>query len=504
MPSIVNRSVMILLILFASLSLANAQAGAAPQSASITSGASSWTWIQDSPVIFCGQLGSISSCTIGAAQIAPTTAGSVWVIDIQTINNVTITSVTGGGGTWIKCPNCHASDNAGNNVDAIYNLTGNAGTTQNITINLSGPSGNAFNVDFVEFMPPAGTTASLDASGSINNGLCTTCSGVNLGALTATDFVMQTPGPAVASWNSVSAPGDNWIVDTNGGAFKLNTTSGAAPTNILPSPGRVALYASLAFKSSAGVFTPPAYLAQNSVVQFFSPSTNPSNNTPFCNPTCTLTLPQATGAGNLLFVMAADLNNDHITSVSGGGNWIVPSGANTCQANWNLVQASGAVLSCAYVLSSTSGATSISVTLNGNSSTGFAFWEISSSSGLPWVLDAQGSRQNGTSNFAPPGPSLSIKGKNDVIFQGAFVPGGASSGGSYYPQSYILHSGSGYLLFNEASEALLLNSGPTAPTPLWVNPQGASQNTGMIGIAFTSAGTSTAPNPPTGLAAVVH
>jgi hypothetical protein len=144
-------------------------------------------------------------------------------------------------------------------------------------------------------------------------------------------MVIQTPGPAVAKWNSVSASGSNWIVDTNGGAFNLNTTNGAAPTNILPAPGRVALYASLAFKSSAGVFSQPAYQTQNSVVQFFSPSTNPSNNTPFCNPTCTLTLPQATGAGHLLFVLAADLNNDHITSVSGGGTWAIPSGANTCQ-----------------------------------------------------------------------------------------------------------------------------------------------------------------------------
>jgi phage tail sheath gpL-like len=157
MLSIFKRSLTIVLILFGSTSLANARSGAAQQSTTTIPGTLSWTWIQDSPVIFCGQMGSISSCTIGAAQIAPTTAGSVWVIDIQTINNVTITSVTGGGGTWIKCPNCHASDNAGNNVDAIYNLTGNAGTTQNITINLSGPSGNAFNVDLVEFLPPVGT-----------------------------------------------------------------------------------------------------------------------------------------------------------------------------------------------------------------------------------------------------------------------------------------------------------------------------------------------------------
>ena len=97
MRSILNRSLTILLILFGSISLANAQTGAAPQAASIIAAPSTWTWVQDSPVIFCGQYGSISSCTIGAAQIAPTQPGSVWVIQVMTPNNVTITSVTGGG-----------------------------------------------------------------------------------------------------------------------------------------------------------------------------------------------------------------------------------------------------------------------------------------------------------------------------------------------------------------------------------------------------------------------
>ncbi len=67
MPSLLNRSLTILLILFGSISLANAQTGATPQAASIPA-SSSWTWVQDSPVIFCGQKGSISSCNIGGSQ----------------------------------------------------------------------------------------------------------------------------------------------------------------------------------------------------------------------------------------------------------------------------------------------------------------------------------------------------------------------------------------------------------------------------------------------------
>jgi hypothetical protein len=501
MPSMLNRSLTTLLVLIGSISLAGAQSASAQQ-LTTTPPPTTWTYIQDSNIIFCSQAGSSATCSIGAAQITPTIAGSVWILQINTVNNVTIQSISGGGGTWIHCPNCHRNNPSGGNVDAAYNLTGNAGTVQNITITLTGASGgNGMAINFVEVMPPAGSTASYDDSGSVAPAACSTCTGPTLSNITATDFIWSNPGNATqVDWKSVSSP---WTLTENGTMFNLNATSGAPFTvtyDAVQSPTLMAI----AFKSTAGVFTPPSYLSQNSIVQFFSPPTYPSNLTPFCNPTCNITLPQATGAGHLLFVMATNLNNDHILSVSGGGNWTVPTGANTCQANWNLVQASGAVISCAYVLSSSAGSTSISVTLNSNSSTGLAIWEIASSTGLPWALDAQGSRMNGTSNFAPPGPTLSIQGKNDVIFQGAFVPGGASSGGSYYAPTYIAHAGAGYILFNETSEGLLLNSGPTAPTPLWVNPQGAKQNTGMIAIAFTSAGVSTAPNPPTGLTAIVH
>lgn len=430
MPSILNRRLTILLMLFGLNALANAQPSAAQQSTSATPGSLTWTYIQDNNIIFCSQAGSSATCTIGSAQIAPTTAGSVWILQINTVNNVTIQSVSGGGGTWVHCPNCHRNNPSGGNIDASYNLTGNAGTTQNITVTLTGVSGgNGMAINFVEVMPPAGSTASYDDSGSVAPPACSTCTGVALSNITATDFIWSNPGNATqVDWKSITSP---WFITENGTMFNLNTTSGAAPTityDAVQSPTLMAI----AFKSTAGIFTPPSYLSQNSIVQFFSPPTYPSNLTPFCNPTCTLTLPQATGAGHLLFVLAADLNNDHITSVSGGGTWVVPTGANTCQANWSLVQASGAAFSCAYVLSSTAGATSISVTLNANSSTGFAIWEIASSTGLPWAFDAQGSHLNSSlPNFGPPGQTLSTQGKNDVIFQGAFVPGGASSGGSY-------------------------------------------------------------------------
>jgi len=482
MRSILNRSLTILLILFGSISLANARTGATPQAASIIPAPSTWTWVQDSPVIFCGQYGSISSCTIQAAQIAPTQPGSVWVIQVMTPNNVTITSVTGGGGTWVKCPNCHVFNSSGFSVDAWYNLTGNAGTVTGITINLSGTSGAFFNINFFEALPPPGTTAVYDDSGSVARAACTTCTGVNLN-ITGTDIIFYNPGGASqATWNSWSSP---YVTDTNGGAFSLNATSGTAPTVLFDAVSNPSLLA-IAFKSTAGVFTPPT--PQYSIVNF-------KQYTQTCNPTCNLSFP-ATGSGHLLYLEAADLNNDHIVSASGGGSWVIPTGANTCQISY--VQAGNNAFSCGYVLSSVAGATNISVTLNGNSSTGFGIWEIATTSGT-FAFDTQGSHVNAAS-FAPSGQALTLNGANDVIFQMGFVPGGASAV-SYYPQTYIDHNAT-YILFNEASESLLLDSGPVAHVPVWLNPQ--NNATPVTGVAFMTAGGPTPPNPPTGLTAIVH
>src|SRR5712692_5749867 len=106
--------------------------------------AQTWTFLQDS--ITTGCTAGASSCTISLinGNMLPTTAGSVWAVIASTGNNVTISSVTGGGGTWTPCPasSCHVFNSTlVRNVDAYYNLTGAGGTTS-VTVNLSGPSTN--------------------------------------------------------------------------------------------------------------------------------------------------------------------------------------------------------------------------------------------------------------------------------------------------------------------------------------------------------------------------
>lgn len=260
-------------------------------------------------------------------------------------------------------------------------------------------------------------------------------------------------------WNAWSSP---YTTLPLGEGLYLNATSGAAPTVSVSSPG--AVVHAIAFKSSLGTFSPPAQPI--SVVNFTAPQgVN-------CNPSCSLTIP-STGSGHLLYIEAGDLTSSRITSVSGGGTWVTPSGSNTCQ----ITLSSANALSCGYVLSSTAGATSLSVTMTGSTNASFAIWEVDTTSG-PFAFDAQGSGTNSPS-YNPSGVALSLTGTNDVIFQSIYVPGGTSSV-SFYPMPRI--PGQGTQFFNnEASCAARLNTADGA-APLWADEQ--NNATAVTGIAF--------------------
>ena len=73
-------------------------------------------------------------------------------------------------------------------------------------------------------------------------------------------------------------------------------------------------------------------------------------------------------------------------------------------------------LNCGYVLSSTSGATTITLTLSSTNTYHVVFWEYSFT--LPSTsLDAIGTAQNTGNGTTVSGVSLSLTGSNDVIIQ---------------------------------------------------------------------------------------
>lgn len=472
--------------------------------------AQTWTWVQTSPMVFCSSPVPTNSCTVTTGNIVPTVAGSVWIMQVQTPNNVTISSVSGGGGQWIHCPNCHAvNSNGGFSTDAWYNLTGNTGTYNGITITLSGSSGSFFGANFVELLPPAGYAASYDTSGTATPTNCSgsaggTCTGVTL-SLSATDAIWTNPGGASnTGWNSWSAP---YVTDATGGGTSLNTVDGTAPTVSFQPCGSGhntpcnPEFMAIAFKSSAGYFTPPTPTPQYSVVNVVTSQT--------CNTrSCVLSIPTTSAPGHLLFVTSGNEVFSHITSVTGGGTWAVPTGANTCQVQMNDLSQNNA-FSCAYLLNAPSGLSSITVNMSGSGAQAFIVFEIAASTGS-FALDSgsapqgsytcSGSSGSCTSNWYPTGQPLTLNGTNDVVFQGFWNVGG-SLGPNYYAIPSIPHQFNTFLLYN-ASVVVLPNSGPSPPLLTWIN--AVSHGYFGFGIAFKASGTGTPLAPPTGLAAVVH
>lgn len=445
--------------------------------------AQTWAYGQDSINTFC--VGNSSSCTFSNGTFVTPTSGTVRVLQVHTPNNVTITSVTDNAGdTWQLCPSskCHLYNAANaDSGDLAYTLTGKPNATS-ITVNLSGSSGSYLGASLYEIIPPAGATPAFDDAGTTTSSSCTSCTGPALN-LSGTDAVLQilsNNGPGTP--NTWSSP---YITDIFGNGWGLNVSSGAGPTAAVVNPGADII--GIAFKSSDLSFTPPTTpisLVNFSVAQNLN-----------CNPSCSFTIP-STGSGHLLYVEAGDLTNGFISSVSGGGTWVVPSGSNTCRIALGS-SSSGDALSCAYVLSSTSGATSLSVTMTGTASVSFAVAELASGSG-PFSFDVQGSTTNGSSSN-PTGQALTLTGTKDAIFQAVFQPGG-TSGDTLYPLATTASTSSVNFMDNNAGIAMLLNTSSGAP-PSWVNQQ--HNATAVSGVAFkVPAGA--APAPPTGLKTVVN
>jgi hypothetical protein len=133
----------------------------------------------------------------------------------------------------------------------------------------------------------------------------------------------------------------------------------------------------------------------------------------------------------------------------------------------------------------------------------FAFYEVATTSGT-FAFDTTNTATNAAST-SPSGASLSLsQGVTDVVFQSIFVFGGTSSL-SYFPNVRACRSGCGPGFWNgqAASDAILNVTSATLQTPRFANQQ--NNSTVVSGVAFkASQGTAQAPNPPSGLTAVVN
>lgn len=184
----------------------------------------------------------------------------------------------------------------------------------------------------------------------------------------------------------------------------------------------------------------------------------------------------STGSGNLLVVVFGMSVAQTLSSVTGGGTWVM------CGANCRITQSGAGTTDAGYTLSSSSGATSITWTLSGNpSSCDVQFYEYSFTSG-PASLDVVGTRAQTSSVTNPAGVTLSLTGTSDVIVQACVPSGSVSAIGSPYTQPGVqvgAGTASGF------AGAINQSSG-TAPT--WTTD---SSTDALVGLAFKEGTAST-------------
>jgi uncharacterized repeat protein (TIGR03803 family) len=430
-----------------------------------------WTWLQDiSASLSANQYSGIEpSCSTGANsctfEILPTTSGSARVVGVITTNSVTISSAydctnssgcTAGNASdqFSLCSShsCHIVNHAIDNVDAAYLGGSTAPGAHYVTINLSGASsGSYFYVYFAELMPPAGTTAALDAVATAASSGCTSCKGP-LPNISSTDAVFMVTDSVYPLLNFNSP----WSLDFIGSVTGLNVAS-AATAPAFDAQGGFFTMSAIAFQSSAGLFAPPSPL-------FSQVNLTPnilfqeSNGTP----TVRLSLNASTGSGHLLFLQASTTAGQTISAVSGGGTWVIPA---ACQ-NSSIAQAT---ISCAYVLSSDAGTEDLSVTMSDNcdASCAFAYYETARSSGS-FSLDTAASTYNSTASATPNGQDLTLSGSNDVIFQQIGSIATYVFDGSLYPYPegtrFLSPVGGGR---SNGNTALVINS-TNGTAPAWL------------------------------------
>ena len=148
--------------------------------------------------------------------------------------------------------------------------------------------------------------------------------------------------------------------------------------------------------------------------------------------TCAITV-TSTGSGHTGIIAMGTATTDVITGVSGGGTYTIPTG---CQLTDNGVK----TVSCAYTISTTSGATTITVTrTSATSATWRAYYlEIGSTNSI--VIDTGasnglGTRDQSTTLTTPAGVALTLSAScNCTVVQfifGTGVTAVAGSGNTY-------------------------------------------------------------------------
>ena len=252
-------------------------------------------------------------------------------------------------------------------------------TTGNVVVTVGGVASNGVNFTVV---PTPRITSLSTTSGPV--GTPVTITGTNFGS---------TQGASTVAFNGTAATVTSWSATSLVASVPTGATTGSVVVTVggVASNG-VNFTVTLA---GAGTFT----LVQQVGVHVCNGST-----------TCNIKV-AATGSNDLLVVTAGSAagTSSLVTGVSGGGTWAAPTACQTSNGNWGSV-------SCAYNLSSTSGATTITLTLSNTNTYNVEFWEYSFTSSSA-SLDALAATQQTGNGSTVSGVNLTLGGSNDVILQ---------------------------------------------------------------------------------------
>jgi hypothetical protein len=410
-------------------------------------------WIIGQDIFLNSGCATGTTCnTSDAYYPLPLTANSIRIVSAVCGNGSsttrTISSATINGSALTTNASWVASTGSGDQVAMAYGV-GVGGTGSNLPINvtMSGSCPNLYTI-LTELIPPAGFTGALDQFVGTASASCTSCTGAAFSGLAGPDAIVQIVEQVVngpVTWNSCSG---NYILTPNSDCFYQNSPSGSvsAPTVTMSAAGPTAIGA-MAFKTTSTFSVPTPVF---SLVNYGNISSTGANQG--CSPTCTFTVP-STGTGNLLFLAIADPSGVNLSSVTGGGTWVVPA---SCQQL--LTQsATNYQLSCGYVLSSTSAATTLNITMASNASIGIGYFEVHRTTGS-FALDVT-AKGTDAASFTPQNGNLTLTGgtaANDVIFHALYAPGG-TGGNTVDPQPGSQNIGAQFLNAN-ASCSVLLNT----------------------------------------------
>lgn len=426
-----------------------------------------WQFVQEFTPNPCSGVSCTTPATCASSNcLVPLTVGDVVVVALIGGNtSTTISGVTGSLSTVWANAGCQAFQTGVDNIDIEYTLSV-ATTAQQLTVNFAGTSLGSGYLDIMELRPPAGHAAIFDGCGHNTPTACTASCVGGAPTVTGTDVIVQEidcTSVCPVAFNSWSSP---YVATLESTGLCLNCSSGSAPTVAIGSSFSQNIVG-IAFKTDAGAFTPPT--PTFSINHYSTPALTGIP----CSPTCNLTI-TSTGTGHLLFMSEVDSGgNNTISSVTGAGTWVATTGChkNGATGSWEA--------NCFHNLASTSGVTTLTVTMSGNVTTAyFAVWEIARTSGS-FTLDTSGCTLNGGSaTFMPTGQPLTLANNNPHVTFQLIAASGGVDGATFYPFPWVdgLPNGTVFNSNNaSASNAILLND-TVGQTPIWPFP-GATTGT---------------------------